>query len=102
MEGRVHNEFEGIKTPVGIIPRYDDLRQLFSEIFNKEYKKEDYKRQFSIRVSKFLERMERMEGIFRKEGVPKEIEEQLELQKQRLMKVKEFGEIISPEVFLDK
>ena len=63
MEGRVHNEYEGIETPIGIIPKYEDINALFKQIFDKEYTREEYEEQFSIRIIKLLERLDRIEAI---------------------------------------
>jgi phosphoenolpyruvate carboxykinase (GTP) len=68
MEGRVHNEFDAIKTPVGYIPLYVDLKKLFADIFRKEFSHEMYVRLFSIRVNRYLEKMQRMEKLFKEEG----------------------------------
>ncbi len=34
MEGRVHEDFHAIETPMGFIPKYKDLKDLFKKIFN--------------------------------------------------------------------
>lgn len=66
-EGRVHGDYLAIKTPIGFIPFYEDLRQIFREVFDKDYLKEDYEQQFGVRVDKYLEKWERMQEIFGKE-----------------------------------
>ena len=99
MEGRVHNEYDAIETPIGFIPKFADLKQLFKGIFNKEYRKEDYERQFSIRVVKLIERLDRIERIYREEvGVPSEIFRQIDQQRRRLLKAREKcgKDVISP------
>jgi phosphoenolpyruvate carboxykinase (GTP) len=63
-EGRVHGEFDAIETPVGKIPFYEDLKSLFLQELNREYAKEDYIEQFSLRIDKYLEKMERMQNVF--------------------------------------
>ena len=32
-----HSDVEAIETPIGYIPKYDDLKEFFSSIINKEY-----------------------------------------------------------------
>ncbi len=72
-EGRIHGEYEAVKTPTGCLPRYDDLRVLFRQIFNRDYSEKDYLLQFSIRVDKLLEKSVRMEEYYRSEqGLPGE------------------------------
>jgi phosphoenolpyruvate carboxykinase (GTP) len=61
MEGRVNNKYTAIKTPVGYIPNYKDLKGLFNKHLNKFYKKEDYLNQFSIRINKTLDKLNRIE-----------------------------------------
>ncbi|MFX1312968.1 MAG: phosphoenolpyruvate carboxykinase (GTP) [Promethearchaeota archaeon] len=71
-EGRTHNDFEVIKTPIGYIPKYLDLKKLFKQYLDKEYIEKDYIEQFSIRVNKILEKLDRIEAIYQKEkDVPK-------------------------------
>ena len=99
MEGRIHEEYESIETPVGLIPKYDDLKELFKQIFNKEYTKEDYEKQFSIRIKKLLERLDRIEAIYKEElDVPEVFSEHIQQQRERLKEAKEKHgkEIISP------
>ncbi|MBU0980587.1 MAG: phosphoenolpyruvate carboxykinase (GTP) [Nanoarchaeota archaeon] len=102
MEGRVHDEFEAIETPIGLIPKYEDIKQLFKEIFKREYTKEDYEKQFSIRVEKLLARLDRIEAIYKAEkDVPELFHEHIEQQRQRLSAAqKEHGKsVISPFLF---
>lgn len=99
MEGRVHNEYGAIETPIGFIPMYEDLKKLFKEIFNKEYEKDDYEKHFSIRISKLLERLDRIEKIYNEEtDVPEIFHEHLEQQRKRLLEAKEEHkkDVISP------
>jgi len=102
-EGRVHNEFEAIKTPVGRIPKYEDLKELFVRELKKDYSEEEYIQQFSLRAVKYLEKMERMSKIFENIKMPvsfaKELKEQIERLKKARTKFRE--EIISPFKFLD-
>ncbi|MBN2531905.1 MAG: phosphoenolpyruvate carboxykinase (GTP) [Spirochaetales bacterium] len=103
MEGRVHHEYDAIGTPIGYIPKYQDLKALFKQIFNRDYTKAGYDVQFSIRVSNWLEKMERMEKIFAdEENVPEEFTTVLEEEKKRLLEAKaKYGrDIIPPDEFL--
>lgn len=89
MEGRVHREFGAIETPIGLIPKYEDLKVLFRQIFNKDYSKEQYKIQFKIRTDKLLDKLERIETIFRQEkGIPAMIFHLISEQKKRLKDTK--------------
>jgi len=99
MEGRIHGEYDAIETPIGFIPKYADLKQLFRQIFDREYTRENYEAQFSIRTTKLLERFERIEKVYRGEtDVPEEFFEHLDRQEHRLADIqKEKGaDIVSP------
>ena len=66
-EGRVHGEFDAVETPIGYLPKYEDLERLFKLVFNQEYTKEEYTIQFALRLDKLLQKMERMEEIYKSE-----------------------------------
>ena len=88
-EGRVHGEYDAIKTPIGYLPHYEDLRGLFRLVFDREYTLEDYNTQFSVRVDRFLEKIERMEVLFsREDDMPQEFWEVLRTQREALQKLK--------------
>ncbi len=86
MEGRVYGEYGAIETPIGYIPRYEDLKNLFRDVLKKDYKVEDYIKQFSIRTEGYLRKIDRIEGIYKgEENVPSVFYRHLEQQRQRLL-----------------
>jgi phosphoenolpyruvate carboxykinase (GTP) len=88
-EGRVKGDYDAIKTPIGMIPHYEDLKQLFKTVFKKDYTEEEYIQQFSIRVSKYLEKITRMEQLYRDElNMPREFWDVLNQQKRDLQELK--------------
>ncbi len=98
-EGRIHKEFEAIKTPIGHIPKYKDLKQLFQDVLNRIYTKEQYAYQFSIRINKLLEKYDRIEQFYKTEPeIPDIFWSTLENARAGLYQMKgKFGkEIISP------
>ena len=98
-EGRVHGDYEAIETPVGYIPKYEDIAKLFKESFDQEYDKSRYEAEFSIRIEKFLKKIERIESSFLEEkDIPKELFDELEEQRKRLLTAREkYGmDVISP------
>ncbi len=99
MERRIHNEVGALKTPTGLIPKYEDLKVLFREVLDKVYSEEDYREQFTIRVKENLAKMERAIETYRKEeGVGEEVFQILEAQRERLLAArKEFGDYITPD-----
>ena len=64
MELRVHNDVKAIKCPTGLIPCYDDLAKLFKQVLKKDYTKEDYVKQFTIRVPENLAKKHIIRKIF--------------------------------------
>ena len=103
MEGRVNGEYDAIETPVGHLPFYEDLQKLFQEALDKEYSREEYEGQFSIRIDKYLEKFDRMEEIYSKtNGIPEQFMQELQSQKQRLQDTKEkyAASIIAPSRFV--
>jgi len=105
MELRVHNEVGTWEGPTGLIPKYEDLKALFKQVLKKDYSKEDYIKQFTIRVPENLAKIDRVVK-FHKENVsgsPKEVFEVLSQQKERLLKAqKQHGDYISPEKLQNK
>ncbi len=102
MELRVHNDVKAIKSPTGLLPLYDDLVPLFNQLLAKEYKKEDYVKQFTIRIPENLAKIERVKEFWKTkvQDTPEELFNILEEQKQRLLKAKQqFGDYIAPEYF---
>ncbi|MHA1681189.1 MAG: phosphoenolpyruvate carboxykinase (GTP) [Promethearchaeota archaeon] len=89
-EGRVHGEYEAIKTSIGYLPKYEDLKALFKEVFDREYAESDYIEQFSVRVDKLLEKLDRMEKLYKEEpNIPEFFYEILESQRKNLIELKE-------------
>ncbi len=100
-EARVHGEVDAIKTPIGYIPLYDDLKYLFKNVLNKPFTEKLYKQIFSIRVNKFLRKLDRIEAIYNEESVPVIFREILNKQRERLFTVRKQYEtdIIQPVMF---
>lgn len=65
MELRVHDEVKAIRTPTSFIPRYQDLKNLFKEVLNKDYPKENYIMQFTLRVPENLAKIDRLLDIYK-------------------------------------
>lgn len=102
MELRVHKEVDALETPTGFIPKYEDLKKLFKEVFGKCYSKEDYIKQFTLRVPDSLAKIDRITGIYKTKvpDTPPILFRVLEEEKNRLNKAKEeHGDYISPDRF---
>jgi phosphoenolpyruvate carboxykinase (GTP) len=102
MELRVHGEAGAIRSPTGFIPKYEDLRKLFDRVLSKDYKKEDYVKQFTLRVPENIAKIERVQRFYQENvsDTPAELFEILDQQCQRLLEAKNrFGDYIAPENF---
>jgi len=104
MELKANKDIERIKTPIGYIPYYEDLKRLFMEVLGVDYKEEDYLKQFSLRVPQNIMKMDRIIEIYEKEeNLPDVVLEILKKQKEELEKIKEkFGDFVSPYKFMEK
>ncbi len=99
MELRVYNEVDFIETPTGRIPKYEDLKRLFKEVFSKDYTQEDFDKQFMIRIPENLAKIGRIKRIYQTQvsDTPKIVFEVLDEQRQRLNRAREkYGDYISP------
>jgi len=99
MERRVHGEVDCARTPTGCIPLLDDLKRLFKEVLGKEYTREEYSSQFTLRTLENLSKLDRIEKIWRTEvsDTPEVLFEVLAEQRKRLEKTRsKFGDYVPP------
>ncbi|MFX1327122.1 MAG: phosphoenolpyruvate carboxykinase (GTP) [Promethearchaeota archaeon] len=104
-EGRTHNDFDAIKTPIGYLPEFNDLKLLFKQYLDKNYLEQDYIKQFSIRPKKILEKLDRITAMYNKEkNVPEFFWKILNSQRTALINLINIykSEEISPLLFKDK
>jgi len=96
LERFAHGDVEAIDSPIGMLPKYDDLKVLFTGI-NKEYPKSLYDMQFAIYVDNILKVIEIQEEAYSKSNnVPQTLFDVYAQQKQDLLALKErFGAIVS-------
>jgi phosphoenolpyruvate carboxykinase (GTP) len=94
-----YGDVKGIETPIGFIPKYDDLKELFSSIINKEYSKELYDKHFSIYIDKIQSRIELQREAFGKEkNLPKQLFKVYDEWSGGLKELKnKFGAIVTPD-----
>ena len=94
----VHGEAKTITTPTGRIPVYPDLKRLFQRVLDKEYSRQDYERQFTLRIPEHLAKIERMLKIYREqEDISPRLFQVFDDQKNRLLAVQSsHGDYVSP------
>ena len=102
LQQRAHGDVEAIETPIGFIPRYQDLEDLFDGI-GKEYPRQLYNRQFAFYVDKILARIDLQEEAYRKEkNIPPELFEVYKEQRQGLETLRaKYGPIVSVEQLIE-
>jgi phosphoenolpyruvate carboxykinase (GTP) len=93
-----HKEVDAIETPIGRIPKYEDLKNMFSSKIDKEYPEDLYNKQFSLYIDNIVSRIDlQTEAYGKDERIPKRIFEVYEEQKKGLLALKEkYGPIVSP------
>jgi phosphoenolpyruvate carboxykinase (GTP) len=99
MELRSHGEAAALVTPTGMIPEYDTLARLFKQVLGKDYSREDYVNQFTLRVPENIAKMDRVMEFHRSkvEKSPDLVFEVLKAQRLRLEEARgRYGEYISP------
>ena len=99
---KVNGDVEAIETPIGFIPKYEDLKKLFAEI-DKEYPKELYDKQFAFYLDNIIARIDLQEEAYGKEkDIPQKLFDVYEEQKKGLEVLKEkYGSIVSVEQLIE-
>jgi len=66
-----HKEVSAIKTPIGMLPRYDDLQQLFTQRVGKAYPRDLYDKQFSLYIDHIVARIDlQLKAYGKEENLP--------------------------------
>ncbi|HUT79174.1 MAG TPA: phosphoenolpyruvate carboxykinase domain-containing protein, partial [Polyangia bacterium] len=98
LEQRANGEVGAIETPIGSIPRYEDLAALFTSKITKDYPRELYDRQFSLHVDKIVARIDmQREAWSEEQGIPPRLFEIYDRQRAELLALKAaHGPVIPP------
>ena len=99
LERRAHKEVGAIETPIGYIPKYEDLKKMFKERIDKDYSRDLYVKHFSLYIDNILARIDlQVEAYSKEENIPAKLFEILKKQKENLLALKEaYGPIVTPE-----
>ncbi|MFB0537621.1 MAG: phosphoenolpyruvate carboxykinase (GTP) [Anaerolineae bacterium] len=102
LELRAHGDVGAIETPIGFIPKYEDLKEMFAQI-GKKYPKELYDKQFAFYVDNVLARIDLQEEGYRKEkNIPAKLFEVYREQRKGLEALKaKYGPIVSVEQLIE-
>lgn len=97
LERYAHGEAAALETPIGRIPLYEDLKNLFAEI-GKEYSRELYDKQFSLYLDNIIKRITlQTEAYEKEEGISSRLFAVYSEQKEGLERLKKwFGSVATP------
>ncbi len=98
LERHTHREVEIIETPIGFLPKYNDLKDLFKSIIDKEYSEELYVKHFSLYIDNIIDRIDlQIEAYGKEPDIPDTLFEVFKEQREALLALREkFGPIVSP------
>ena len=99
LERLVHGEVETIYSPVGLLPTYADLKNMFKAELDKEYPEELYVKQFSLYIDKIMARIDLQYDAFKKEeNIPEKLFTIYDEQRDELKDLKaKYGDIVTPD-----
>jgi phosphoenolpyruvate carboxykinase (GTP) len=99
LERYAHKDVDAISTPIGMLPRYKDLKSIFKERIDKTYSEDLYKKQFSLYIDNILARVDLQVKAYKKEeNIPPRLFDILEEERQGLMALKKkYGSVVTPE-----
>jgi phosphoenolpyruvate carboxykinase (GTP) len=103
LEQRAHQEVDAIETPIGYVPKYEDLKRLFKERIDKEYLQDLYIKQFSLYIDNIVARIDLQAEAYGKEkNIPPRLFDILARQRAKLIALKEkYGPVVTPQQLED-
>jgi phosphoenolpyruvate carboxykinase (GTP) len=98
LERRAHKAVPAIATPIGYIPKYDDLKALFQKRIDKVYPRDLYDKQFSLYIDNIVNRIDlQLEAYGKEKDLPAKLFDILKKQRQGLIALKKkYGAIVTP------
>ena len=99
LESYLYGEVEAIVTPIGYLPKFNDLKGLFQSIIGKKYTEELYVKQFSLYIDNITKRLDlQIEAYGKESNIPDKLFEVLNEQKTGLLELRDkFGAIVTPD-----
>jgi phosphoenolpyruvate carboxykinase (GTP) len=99
LERRAHGEVDAIDTPIGFLPKYEDLKDLFKTKIDKEYPADLYNKQFSLYIDNILARIDlQIEAYGKEKHIPQKLYDIYKEQRQKLVALKDkYGAIVTPQ-----
>ena len=99
LERRAHGEVDAIDTPIGYLPKYEDLKDLFKSKIDKDYPEDLYNKQFSLYIDNIIGRIDlQVEAYGKEKHIPQKLYDILKEQRQELVALKDkYGAIVTPQ-----
>ena len=98
-ERRIHGEADAWRTPLGFIPKYDDLREMFREYLQQDFTKDVYEELFKFRIDPWIGKLSRAIRLYETKA-PDCPEEYFQIWKSTIENLKknrtEYGPFIAP------
>jgi phosphoenolpyruvate carboxykinase (GTP) len=104
IERRIRGKMGAYATPIGFIPRYEDVAELFRRELDTDYSREEYATQFTIRAPELLEKLDIVQDYYTAERkfspVPEDIFRMIGIQRDLLTEAQgRLGDYIPPFAF---
>jgi phosphoenolpyruvate carboxykinase (GTP) len=98
LERLAHNEVSALQSPIGYLPKFDDLCHLFKSIIDKDYTQELYIKQFSLYIDNIVSRIDMQVQAYAQEpGISEKLFDILKNQKEGLLGLKKrYGSVVTP------
>ena len=98
LERRTHGEVDAIDTPIGYLPKYEDLKALFKSKIDKDYPEDLYIKQFSLYIDNIVARIDlQIEAYGKEKHIPQKLFDILQEQRKELVELKDkYGSVVTP------
>ena len=98
LERRAHGEVDAIDTPIGFLPKYEDLKDLFKAKIDKDYPQDLYIKQFSLYLDNIIARIDlQIEAYGKEKNIPQKLFDIYKEQRQELVTLKnKYGAVVTP------
>ena len=98
LERRAHGEVDAIDTPIGFLPKYEDLKDLFKAKIDKDYPRDLYIKQFSLYLDNIIARIDlQIEAYGKEKNIPQKLFDIYREQRQELVTLKDkYGAVVTP------
>jgi len=103
LERKTHKDVACIETPIGDLPLFNDLKDLFKSIIDKTYSKDLYNQHFSLYIDNIVSRIDLQVEAYGKEvGIPDRLFDILKKQREALLLLRgTYGPVVSPDQLLE-